>query len=198
MEHLKKLRIQKGLYQKDVASYLGIDRTTYVKYENGTSHPDYETLAKLSNLFQVTIDHILGNDVTGYKNASSKRVPVYGSVAAGIPIEAITDIEDWEEIPADWQGEYAALRIHGNSMEPRMYEGDVVIVRIQEDIQDGDVAIVLVNGDNATCKKVKKTPEGLLLVPFNQNVDPIFYSNADIQNLPVRIWGKVVELRQKY
>ena len=128
------------------------------------------------------------------------RVPVYGYVAAGIPLEAITDIEDYEEISADMAkcGEYAALRIHGDSMEPRMTEGDVVIVRVQPTIESGETAIVIVNGAESTCKKIKKTPEGILLISTNPKYEPMFYSNKQIEELPVRIFGKVVELRAKF
>ena len=83
-------------------------------------------------------------------------------------------------------------------MEPRMMEGDVVIVRRQDDVDSGDVAIVLVNGDEATVKRVKKQEEGITLIATNTSVyEPHFYSNKEIAELPVRILGRVVELRGK-
>ena len=140
--------------------------------------------------------------VTVYLDAKPKvkRIPVYGAVAAGIPLEAIQDIEDYEEITEDMarSGKYAALKIKGNSMLPRFTEGDVVIVRLQDDVDNGDIAIVMVNGDEATCKKIKKTPEGVMLISTNPDYEPMFYSNQEIADLPVRIWGKVVELRAKF
>ena len=128
------------------------------------------------------------------------KIPVLGTVVAGLPMEAIENIVDYEEItPAlAAQGEFFALRIKGQSMEPRICEGDVVIVKKQEDIESGDTAIVLVNGDEATVKKVKKTEEGITLIANNIAVySPHFYSNKEIEELPVRIIGKVVELRGK-
>ena len=95
-------------------------------------------------------------------------------------------------------GEYAALKIKGNSMLPRFTPGDVVIVKIQSDVNDGDIAIVMVNGDEATCKKIKKTPEGVMLISTNPDYEPMFYTNREISEKPVRIWGKVVELRAKF
>ena len=83
-------------------------------------------------------------------------------------------------------------------MLPRFTEGDVVIVRLQADVNTGDIAIVLVNGNEATCKKIKKTPEGVMLISTNPDYEPMFYSNQEIAELPVRIWGKVVELRAKF
>lgn len=126
-------------------------------------------------------------------------LPVLGNVAAGVPIDAITDIEDFEEIDLDQfpAGEYVALRIKGHSMEPRLLEGDVVIVRIQDTIETGETAIVMINGDEATCKKIKKTPDGITLISTNPTYEPMFYTNKEIETLPVRIFGRVVEYRGK-
>ena len=128
------------------------------------------------------------------------HIPVYGAVAAGIPLDAIQDIEDYEEITEDMArvGEYAALKIKGNSMLPRFTPGDVVIVKLQDDVDTGDIAIVMVNGDEATCKKIKKTPEGVMLISTNPEYEPMFFTNQEIKDKPVRIWGKVVELRAKF
>ena len=112
----------------------------------------------------------------------------------------LNNYEDWEEIDEDMaaRGEFIALRIHGRSMEPRILDGDVVIVQIQSFIEDGDIGIIFVNGDDATCKKVKKTPKGIMLISNNPAYEPMFYSNEEIENLPVRVLGKVVELRGKF
>lgn len=204
MERLRSLRTAKKLYQKDVAKYLEIDRTTYVKYESGASEPDINTLRKLAVFFDVSLDYLLGNECNNASD-SALRIPVYGNIAAGIPIDAIVDYdpdnaEDWEEISEEMRrnGQHIALRIKGDSMEPRMRTGDVVIVRIQPDIDDGDTAVVRINGDEATCKKIKKTQEGLWLISTNPNYDPMFFSPKDIEDLPVVIIGKVVELRAKF
>lgn len=120
---------------------------------------------------------------------------------AGIPIEAVEEILDYEEITPELAatGEFFALKIRGHSMEPRMMEGDVVIVRKQEDVESGDVAIVLVNGNEATVKRVKKQEEGITLIATNTSVyEPHFYSNKEIKKLSVQILGKVVELRGKF
>ena len=128
------------------------------------------------------------------------RIPVLGNVAAGVPIEAIEDVIDYEEISEELAhtGDFFALKIKGDSMEPRICNGDVVIVRKQNYAESGDLVIVLVNGDSATCKKLAKFPSGIRLIPFNQTYEPMFYSNEEIENKPVRIIGKVVENRQKY
>lgn len=156
-------------------------------------------LNKLADLYDISTDYLLGRtNKSGAK--SGKLIPVLGDVAAGIPIEAITDIVDYEEIDAAMakSGEFFGLRIKGDSMEPRMREGDVVIVRQQESAETGDTVVVLVNGNSATVKKIKYGPDGITLLPTNPAHDPLFYSAAEVEQLPVRVIGRVVELRAKY
>lgn len=202
MHILKRLREARGLLQKDVAAYLGVDRTTYVKYERGDSEPNFQILDKLASFFDVSVDYLLNRDTPSPVQAPSTGViiPVLGHVIAGIPIEAIEDIIDYEEISKAMaaQGEHFALKVKGDSMEPKISEGDVVIVRKQSDVNSGDIAVVLVNGDEATVKRIKKRPEGLLLSPFNPSYEPMLYTNEDIAKLPVTILGRVVELRAKF
>jgi repressor LexA len=94
--------------------------------------------------------------------------------------------------------EYFALRIKGQSMEPKISDGDVVIVRCQHNIDNGQIAIVCVNGDQATCKKVVKQTNGILLVPFNPAFETAFYTNEQIESIPITILGRVIELRAKF
>lgn len=127
------------------------------------------------------------------------KIPVYGEIAAGIPIEAIEDIIDFEEITPEMAetGEYIALKVKGDSMAPRILEGDVVIIRRQETIESGEIAAVMVNGDSATLKKIKYADNGLWLMGNNPSFQPIFYSKQECATLPVRILGKMVEFRGK-
>ena len=156
--------------------------------------PEFEALICAENKRYTSF-----NEVNEQKSAVLS-VPVLGDVAAGIPIAAIQDIVDYEELDQAMagSGEYFGLRIRGDSMEPRICEGDVVIVRKQDDAETGDTVVALVNGDNATVKKLKKGPSGITLIPNNPVHDPMFYSNDEIAQFPVRILGKVVELRAKF
>ena len=95
-------------------------------------------------------------------------------------------------------GEFFGLRIKGDSMQPRIVEGDVVIVRSQNDAESGDVVIVQVNGDQATCKRLAKYQTGISLISFNPMYEPMCFSNEEIASKPVEIIGKVIENRQKY
>ena len=196
MVRIKEYRRARGLTAKQLAERVGVAESTMSLYENGKREPDFETLMRIAAALDASVDALLG-----IKNAQTGvKIPVYGAVAAGVPIEAITDIEDYEEITEGMAAtsEYAALRIHGDSMEPRMAEGDVVIVRVQEHVENGDVAIVLVDGEEATCKRVMKTDEGLMLISTNPKYAPMFYPNRDLEAGRVRIFGKVVELRAKF
>lgn len=194
-EQLRLLRNQKRISQAKLAEELGFSSSTIAMWEQGEREPkNYETLELIADYFNVSIEVLL----TG--KLSPTRIPVLGKVVAGIPIEAIEEIIDYEEIPQTMSktGSFFALQIKGNSMEPKFSEGDVVIVRKQEDVDNGDVAIVLVNGDEATVKKIKKFQGGINLIPTNPEYDVITYTNNEIESLPVRIIGKVVELRAKF
>ena len=188
-----------NLSQKDFAESIEIAPNRLSQWANDKRQPDNDSWILLSQKLNIPIDDLMGNEKFQTKKRGV-RIPVYGNVAAGIPLEAVTDIEDWEEIDEDMaaRGEFIALRIHGRSMEPRILDGDVVIVQLQDFIEDGDIGIIFVNGDDATCKKIKKTPKGIMLISNNPIYEPMFYSNEDIENLPVRVLGKVVELRGKF
>ena len=195
---LKDLRKKKGLTQGQVAKHLHVTTQAICKYEAGKAEPSSESLILLSRLFNVDLDYLLGEKEQTIERGF--RVPVLGSIPAGIPLEAIEEILDYEEIPKEWtdNGEYFGLKVKGNSMEPRILNGDVVIVRKQEDAESGDVCVVMVNGYDATLKQIKKENNGLWLVPFNKSYSNMFYSAEQISSLPVRIIGKVVELRGKF
>ena len=198
MEQLKVLRKKAAMTQAEIATRIGVDRSTYAKYENGQSEPNFEMTQKLASLFGVTVDFLIGNPPA--EGTSGVWVPVLGDVAAGVPIEAVENVVDYEEIDQALAatGEFFGLRIKGSSMAPRILEGDVVIVRKQDDAETGDIAVVLVNGDSATVKKIKKMPEGIQLIPTNPAYDPMYYTAAEVETLPVRIIGRVVELRGKF
>lgn len=200
MENIRILRSRMGLTQAELAQRLNVHQTAVSQWEKDRTKPDIDQMIRLAAFFDVSIECIADKAPIANIQRKTIRIPVYGNVAAGIPLEAITDIEDWEEIDEATaaKGEYIALRIHGRSMEPRILEGDIVIVRLQDFIEDGDIGIIFVNGDDATCKKIKKTPKGIMLISNNPAFEPMFYSNEEIENLPVRVLGKVVELRGKF
>lgn len=201
---IAQLREEKGLSQLEFAHKVNINNSVMNRIEKGIRPIRDDELIAISKCLGVSIDYLLGNapakTVQQKTTGRGVRIPVLGRVVAGIPIEAVEEILDYEEITPELAatGEFFALKIRGHSMEPRMMEGDVVIVRRQDDVDSGDVAIVLVNGDEATVKRVKKQEDGITLIANNISIyEPHYYSNKEIEELPVRILGKVVELRGK-
>lgn len=205
---LRELRINSGYSQAALSKKIGISKSSVNMYERDEREPGIETIEAIADVFNVDLDYLLGKSdvknrfpITDFiNNLSPVQVPVLGSVPAGIPLEAIEDIIDYEEIPAEMAraGEYFALRIRGDSMEPRFKEGDVVIVRKQESVDNGQVAVVMVNGNDATVKKFYKTPAGVMLVGNNPSFTPLNYTPEQVEQLPVRVIGRVVELRAKF
>lgn len=199
MNRLKELRKGKGLTQVELAKQIGIGQSGYSDWERGITRIDSESLAKLSALFSVSVGYILGEDEN--ERESFRRVPVLGSVPAGIPIDAIEDIIDWEDLPESMftgDKEYFALEVKGDSMWPDYLPGDIVIVQRQPCCESGDVCVVYVNGYAATLKQVKVDEDGSVsLIPQNPEYPPRTYSPDEVQSLPVTICGVVVELRRK-
>ncbi len=198
---IKSLREKEGWTQKELADKVYRGESTVRMWELGKSEPDIDTLVTLIKIFNVSADYLLYEEINSMHQKKGYLIPVLGKVAAGIPIEAITDILDYEEIPAEMLkdgSEYFALEIKGDSMEPKISEGDVVIVRKQESCDSGDIAIVSINGDDATCKKVMIHEAGISLVPNNSAHPVMFFTREEIENTPIRIYGKVVELRAKF
>lgn len=197
MDRLRVARKQKGYTQDKLAEIIGTSRSTLAMWETNKSQPSNEMLGILSRTLGVSTDYLLGNDPQILKGV---KIPVLGRVQAGIPIEAIEDILDYEEIEPELAetGEFFALQIKGDSMEPKFSEGDVVIVRRQPDVESGEIAVVLVNGDCATVKKIVKHANGISLVSSNAAYMPMFYTMQEIEDLPVEVLGKVIELRAKF
>lgn len=204
---LKSLRIAGQFTQDELSSALGISRSAVGMYERGLRKPDFELLEAIANFFNVDTDYLLGRTdkttivpVSSVSSPGTVRIPVLERISTGIPIEAIDDALDWEEIPESMarNGEYFALKIHGDSMEPRIQDGDVVIVRRQPDADSQDIVIALVNGSDATCKRLVKYEHSLGLLSNNPLYDPLVYTYEEVDELPVTILGKVVELRGKF
>lgn len=201
----KNLKYYMSLHNKeqiDLINDLGFNKSAVSTWCNGTRLPRMDKVEKLAQYFNINRSDLIEEKTD--QNEKPKRkgvpIPVYGRVAAGVPIEMIEDIIDTEEITEEMArtGEFFALQIHGDSMEPRMKEGDVVIVRKQEDAETGETVIATVNGTDATCKRLRKYKDGIELIPTNPSYEPLFFSNKEVEKKPVCILGRVVELRAKF
>lgn len=194
-ERLKLLRNEHDMSQQKLADLLGLRQSTVAMWEKGKNSPAYETLINIANIFNVSIDYL-----TGQKAAkSAHRIPVLGYVRAGVPTEAVQEVLDYEDVTLSESdmGNYFALRIKGDSMAPRMMEGDTVIVKKQSDCVSGDICVALVGSGDATVKKVIKKDMGIILMPLNACYDPLVFTKDEVESCPVTIIGKVTELRAK-
>lgn len=187
--------------QTEICHALGIKMPTFSDWVNAKTYPRIDKIELMANYFGISKADLV--EERSSRNSNQKKgvvIDVLGRVAAGIPIDAVEDIIDTEEITEEMAatGEFFGLQIHGDSMEPKFSEGDVVIVRKQSDAESGDIVIALVNGDDATCKRLKKYEHGIMLLSNNPTYEPMMFSWKDIKDKPVEIIGRVVELRAKF
>lgn len=184
-----------------VAQTVGVSEATVSRWESGDiANMRRDKIAKLAKALQLRPSVVMGVGDEIEEHSSAVKIPVLGFVRAGYPMDAVENIIDYEEISEEMahSGEFFALQIKGDSMEPKISEGDVVIVRKQSTADNGDVAVVLVNGNDATVKKFYKTEAGIKLISTNPQYDPFFYTPQEVESKPVEVIGKVVELRAKF
>ena len=173
---------------------------------DGYFTPDEQTVNRLAVLLDTTYEYLMGltdDPRIPEDDRSGVKIKLFGDVAAGIPIKQIDNFDpddesSWEEINRSTakNGIYFALRIKGDSMATRIQNGDRVIVRYQETVESGQTAVVAINGDTATCKKVIWDEQGgMILMSNNPAYPPRYFTAEQIQKLPVRILGRVVEIR---
>lgn len=206
-KRLKQALDKCSMKPQELSEKSGVSKASISQYINGSHTPSNISSGKMATILNVNPLWLMGfdvpMDVAAKPHSLHKKgvvIKVLGRVAAGIPIEAVEDVIDTEEITEEMAatGTYFGLQIKGDSMVPNICDHDVVIVRQQDDAETGDTVIALVNGDDATCKRLKKYHDGIELIPNNPSFEPIYFSNEEIQNKPVRIIGKVVELRRKF
>lgn len=193
-ERMARAMFTKGIRQADLVERTGIDKGSMSSYVNGRYMPNAKNVAKIAKALGVTVEYLLGKDdipVSQMTKPEFKEIPVIGKVAAGIPISAQEDIIG--SVVTDKN--VFALRIKGDSMSPRIMDGDVVLVRRQDYAEDGDLVIAMIDGE-ATCKILKKSRKSVSLVPFNAAYTPLVYFGAEAEDL--RILGKVVESRHEW
>lgn len=186
----------------ELSEKTGISKSAISRYLSGGYIAKQRNLLKLSRALHVD-PKFLFSDAVEELDANLKvyRIPIVGKVVAGTPVDAIENITDYIRVtnPAAADGSYYALHVTGASMEPEMREGDLVIVHKQDYFDSGDICIVLVNGNEATVKKVIKNDQGLTLIGFNATVyPPHFYNARQVEELPVRVIGKVKQVRRSY
>ena len=199
MNRLKYLRTARGENLEKVAEYLNVSIQTISNYENEKRDMTPDTIIKLAEYFGVSTDYILGKSNNRNNDIAVSKIPILGTVKAGYDWLAEENIIDYitlkENIPN--VDEYYALRITGDSMLPLLAEGDLVIVHDQDDVESGQTAVVLINGEEATVKKVVKTNEGIELHAMNPYYPVKKFTFEDMQKIPVKIIGRVREAKIK-
>lgn len=202
-KNIRYLRVKARMTQRELADVLGYkSATTVQKWEIGENEPPPKTLGKLAKMFHCDVSKMMYEDLeetdaneTIPVQSDSVRIKVYGTIPAGIPCEAIQNIDGFEDIPRDWTAggwEYFGLKVKGDSMFPKYQNGDVIIARKQSDFESGQDCIVYVNGYDATLKRCVKDGDKIILQPLNPSYTPNFYSPDQI-----KIAGVVVEIRRK-
>lgn len=209
LEIYKRIRTRRedlGISQEELAKRLGYrSRSSINKIEKGENDIPQSKIVAFAQALQTTPEYLMGWELNAIQSSPKVRpkgikIPVLGVIAAGNPIDAVEDIIDYEEIPTKWAetGEYFGLVARGRSMEPRIFDGDVIIVRKQDFVDDKEIGVVIVNGSEATIKQIRCTESGFKLVGFNAAVfAPKEYTREEIDDLPVKIIGKAVEVRRK-
>ena len=209
---LKRAMQIRNIKAVDLSEKTGISKSSLSEYISGKYEAKQNGIYLLAKALDVSEAWLMGldvpmernfdNNIAGVNKKSYENaiVFVYGTIPAGVPMECIEDIIDTEEIDADMlKGgkQYFGLKIKGNSMFPEYLDNDTIILEKVEDVESGTDAVVMVNGDDGTFKRVFKNENGIILQPLNPEYTPMVYTNEQIEKLPVRIIGKVVELRRK-
>lgn len=192
MNNLKKLRESKKKTLTQMSQEIGIGRGTINNYEVGRTEPNIANLEKLSDYFGVSIDKLLGikDEETEIQPIDSwKNIPILGNIACGSPILANENIDGFQAIPSNLvpQDNVFGLKCKGDSMEPTIKNGALVIIHQQPTIEDNEIAAVLIN-DSATLKRVKHVNDTIWLLPDNQKYSPIVLDKNDDN----RILGKMI------
>lgn len=189
---LRQTMAEKGLKQADLVRATGFSDGQLSSWYNGKYRPNAEKTAKIAKALGVSASYLFGeDDPQAADPPKTHEVPVLGKVAAGVPISAQVDI-----IGTIWTDkECFALKIKGDSMSPRIMDGDIVLVKKQESAEDGDLVIAEIDGE-ATCKVLKRSHGSVMLVPFNAAFAPFVFTGQEAEDL--RILGKVVESRHEW
>jgi len=196
MTRIKKLRKTKDISAAVAAKEIGIPYTTYLHYEKGDREPNSETLKTLASYFGCTTDYLIGmsdemlQTVNGIiPSPKMKKVPLLGNIACGEPILAEENIETFVNMPEHTNGSFA-LRCKGDSMiNARIFDGDIVFIREQPEVENGEIAAVLINNE-ATLKRVYLYDNRIELRAENPTFPSLSYEGDQLNQ--IRIIGKAI------
>lgn len=189
--------------QLEIAKSIGVSPQTFNTWCKGIAIPRMGKVQALADYFNINKSDLIEDkklNIDTVPIESGYTIPVLGRVAAGYGKEAVEEVIGQIEISPAMasKGEFFGLLIKGDSMIPTLYDGDTVIVERTDDAESGDLVIALVNGSDATCKRLQKYAEGIALIPQNPVYEPLRFTESEIDTTPVKILGKVVEMRRKF
>lgn len=204
---LKDLRTSRGITQGELATMLEVSRSTVGMYETGGREPDFETMEAIADIFNVDMDYLMGRSQVERKHPISPprkeippgfqplpemaQVPLIGSIACGTPITAEQNIKSYIGVPAAWRADFA-LECHGDSMAPTICDGDVVCIRSQPEVEQGQIAAVRI-GEEATLKHCYYQNGVVQLIADNPAVcPPMVYTGPQLEELHIE--GRAVGL----
>ena len=223
MKRIKEARKRKGYSQKDVADIIGVTQSQYSRYESGATNTPADILAKLADLFDVSVDYLLEREEEksdpGWKTIDPEnlpvkhpanplpdlfhtvRIPILGSVRAGFDWLAQQEVVGWvevEEALVERFPDVFALYVKGDSMEPEIRHNDIAICVPRSQVDNGSIAIICINGDEGTIKRVRFDRDGITVIPSNKAYPPRHYSPEEVETTPITIQALVIETRRKY
>lgn len=203
-QKIKYLREKHNLTLEQVGDAVGVGKSTVRKWENGIiANMRRDKIAGLAKALHTTPAYLMGweeptpdlpPDAVPIDFSHLKRIPILGRIAAGSPIYAEQNIEGYTYTDLNGGAEYFGLRVRGDSMDAaRIYDGDVVIIRRQDTVDDGEIAAVLIDGEDATLKRFSHKGNIVTLMPQSTNPanQPFIY---DLRETSVRILGLVVKV----
>lgn len=199
---IKNRRKELGLTLLDIANACGVSEATVSRWESGDIvNMKRSRIAQLAKVLNVSPSLLIHDDydaLINYNSTAKPQVPVLGIVPCGEPIEAIEDIIEWiDVVPSQATGHFGLIA-KGDSMAPYILDGDILIVKHSPVVDSGQIAIVKVNGDDATCKRLIINDAGITLMPYNPTFQPMIFSPQDVEDKPVIIIGEVVEIRRRF
>lgn len=205
MNRFKQLRIEHGYEtQAALAQKLYVNQTAVSQWERGVTTPNPNILLKLSKIYNVSTDYLLGNDLQEQQDSNfipyrpTGTVPVLGRIAAGVPISAIEEVEGYEPVTVSDPENCYYLRVDGDSMiGAGIQSGDLVLIRQQPTADNGQIVACKVNGDEATLKRFRQQDDMVFLMPENQNYNPIIVPTKDFETGHAQIFGVAIEVKRK-
>ncbi len=197
-----------NIRQQDLADASGVNKASISQYLSGSHAPSNISSGKMAKVLGVSPLWLMGFEVPMKDTPSpslpssmplgSYKIPVIATVAAGKPIFTEDSILEYIDYPKDGNGQVFAMYIQGDSMEPKIHNGDLVIVDQSAAYGDGDIVVVSINGYEGCCKRIKTYKDSIALISLNSAYEPLYFSKEECQELPVRIIGRVVESRSRF